>query len=111
VKGGQKKSTYGDVFMVGGLDCACAAGHVKTGAADNTRWAKIDDGRVIILPCCGTKGVNRCDQPKMPTNPAQLPEMLRGNWQIDMPVSGWTNWVKLSTLKMQRSAERKAAAV
>ena len=111
VKGGLKKATYGEQFQKGALDCKCLAPvpHIKSATADTTRWAETTDGRVIAPPCCGTKGVNRCDYPKVPTNPSQLPDRLHGDWEEVMPAAAWCNYVSLQTLKYQRSAQLKAA--
>jgi hypothetical protein len=111
VKGGLKKATYGAQFQKGGLDCKCLAPvpHIKSAAADTTRWAETEDGKVIAPPCCGTKGPNRCDYPKVPTDPLQLPDRLRGDWDECMPAAVWCNYVSLQTLKVQRSRQLKAA--
>jgi hypothetical protein len=111
VKGGLKKATYGEQFQKGGLDCECLAPmpHVKSAAADTTRWAETEDGRVIAPPCCGTKGPNRCDYPKVPTDPLQLPDRLRGGWTEGMKKAAWCNYVSLQSLKTRRRAQLKAA--
>jgi hypothetical protein len=84
--------------------------HIKTAAVDTTRWAETEDGRVIAPPCCGGNGPNRCDYPKVPTDPLQLPERLRGGWTEGMKKAAWCNYVSLQTLKAQRQRQLKAAA-